>query len=66
LPTQINPKASAIFVVSLCRKSFLLFVILAWRAVGGDRRIFRQSLEELNPPSEAVEVVLFVRCHTPG
>jgi hypothetical protein len=29
LPTQINPKASAIFVVSLCRKSFRVLAILA-------------------------------------
>ena len=32
LPTQISPKASAIFVVSLWRKSFRLFAILAWIA----------------------------------
>src|SRR5215469_16608715 len=32
LPTQISPKASAIFVVSLWRKSFRLLAILAWIA----------------------------------
>ena len=32
LPTQISPKASAILVVSLCRKSFRVLAILAWIA----------------------------------
>ena len=32
LPTQIRLKASAIFVVSLWRKSFRLLAILAWMA----------------------------------
>src|SRR5262245_41874576 len=32
LPTQMSPKASAIFVVSLCRKSFRVLAILAWSA----------------------------------
>ena len=32
LPTQMSPKASAIFVVSLCRKSFPVLAILAWIA----------------------------------
>jgi hypothetical protein len=36
LPAQIRPKASVIFVVSLWRKSFRLFVILAW--IGCTRR----------------------------
>jgi hypothetical protein len=32
LPTQMSPRASAIFVVSLCRKSFPVLAILAWIA----------------------------------
>lgn len=37
LPIQISPKASAIFVVSLCRKSFRVLAILAW--IAATRRV---------------------------
>jgi hypothetical protein len=39
LPTQKSPKASAIFVVSLCRKSFPVLAILAW--IAATRRLVR-------------------------